>query len=272
MKVAVIGYGKQGQRLAKKFHELGVLSLICDTDPQVLAQAEKEYRVRTLPTAEGLEDEAIDAVAISTPTPTHYEYTKHALRQDKDVLVEKPLTDDSEQAEELVDIATAMGCVLTVGHTTLYLDGVEDLRKQRPIYYHSIRTNPDGFRTDDDVLWRLLPHDIALSMYLFGSEPKVLCAAGSRRGAVLSTVVADLQFKGGGIAGLYGSWDVSEKIREIHVYNSGAEMVMLPEMGDPLKAECKHFLRCVETREKPLTDGEFGLKVVRVLEEIERKL
>ncbi len=281
IKVAVIGYGKQGQRLALKFHELGALLAIYDDYPPAIDRAMAAYpetpvhsRYTALLNMGGL-----DAVAIATVTPTHYYFAKEALQASKDVLVEKPLTNSSEQAEALVELAATKGRILMVGHTTLYLDGVEELRKQELVYYHSLRTNPDGFREDDDALWRLLPHDVALSMYLLGSEPKVGTACADRRKRVISTIVTDLEFDKSeaglpkAIAGLYGSWDVGgDKIRDVHVYNSGGERIVLPETGDPLKKECAHFLHCIKTREKPLTDGEFGLKVVRVLEEIERKL
>lgn len=274
MRVAVIGYGKQGQRLALKLYELGVLAAISDYDTAVMQKAKWDYSEGVLmlhPSASCI-DARVDAIVIATPTSTHYEIAKLALEAGKDVLVEKPLTKDSGQATELVDIATALGRILMVGHNTLYHVGTEAyqsmVRRTAPMHYSSIRTNPDGFREDNNVLWRLLPHDIALSMYLFESVPKVRYGGGTH-----GTVAAGLSFKGGSTASLYGSWEVASRVREAWLYDvEGVGAKISEEGSDTLLLECEHFLHCIETREKPLTDGEFGLKVVRVLEEIERKL
>ena len=59
---------------------------------------------------------ASDAVSIVTPTTTHFELARTLLQQGKHVLVEKPMTDNSAQASELVQLAQQKSCVLQVGH------------------------------------------------------------------------------------------------------------------------------------------------------------
>jgi predicted dehydrogenase len=52
--------------------------------------------------------------------------------------------------------------------------------------------------------------------------------------------------------------------------NDGVEESI--ENSEPLREECLHFLRCIETRQPPLTDGESGLQVLRVLDAAEQSL
>ena len=59
---------------------------------------------------------ASDALNIVTPTTTHFELAKSLLQQGKHVLVEKPMTDNTAQAAELVQLAQQKNCVLQVGH------------------------------------------------------------------------------------------------------------------------------------------------------------
>jgi predicted dehydrogenase len=44
------------------------------------------------------------------------------------------------------------------------------------------------------------------------------------------------------------------------------------ESAEPLRLQCLQFLKCMETRERPLTDGKSGLRVLRVLDAAERSL
>ena len=43
-------------------------------------------------------------------------------------------------------------------------------------------------------------------------------------------------------------------------------------MSEPLRTECAHFIECVRDNKCPRTDGENGLRVVRVLEAAQRSL
>jgi predicted dehydrogenase len=71
----------------------------------------------------------VDAVIIATPVRTHYQLAKDALLHDKHVLVEKPLTTNVAEAEELIALAAKQKCLLTVGHTFLYSPAVSELAK-----------------------------------------------------------------------------------------------------------------------------------------------
>jgi len=267
MKVAVVGYGKQGRRLASKFHELGVLHDIYDPRLDARKQARTDYPDLRLD-----EHGEVDALAITTPTSTHYASAKRALLMSKNVFIEKPMTNSSRHATELCDIATSRELVLMVGHNTLYGSGIKERRASGAKFYQAVRTNPDGYREDDNVVWRLLPHDVAMSMWLMGMTPEVRMACSVSRGKSTSTVFVELEFPGGGKALMYGSWDIEAKVRDVSVIDINGEKMELSEGEDTLMLECREFIRCCETKDTPRTDGVFGLDVVRVLEKIEEKL
>ena len=265
MKLAVIGYGKQGQRLARKFHELDVLWDIRDDSEDAMRQAEKAYP----DTLVGWGRE--DAVAVATSSETHYDIAIQALLAGKDVFIEKPMTKNSEQARQLIETARHHERILMVGHNTLFSDGVAELKRRgRPTYYHSIRTNPSGYREDDTVLWRLLPHDIAVCLYLWETVPrKVEVWRDTKR-----EIGVDLEFDDRSGATLIGSWSKARgRMRDVTVwFPNSPDGVPLNEGGDTLLRECQRFVECCQRRVRPISDGILGLEVVQVLELIERKL
>jgi len=72
----------------------------------------------------------VDAIVVATPIRTHYDQARQALERGKQVVVEKPLTASSRQAEELVALADRVDRVLMVGHTFMYNPAVEELRRR----------------------------------------------------------------------------------------------------------------------------------------------
>src|SRR5207249_5416968 len=104
---------------------------------------------------------------------------REALLHCKHVLVEKPLTANVAEAEELVALAEQQQRILMVGHTFEYNPAVNELRKLVQsgdlgnIYcIEAERVNLGLFRSDINVIWDLAPHDISILLYLFGQEPE----------------------------------------------------------------------------------------------------
>ena len=107
--VGVVGYGYWGPNLARNFAEAEAAQLVavCDMDPAKLGLAKRRHpaAVITREFRDLLTDSRVDAIAIATPAQTHYQLALAALRAGKHVLVEKPLTQNSEQALHLVEEA-----------------------------------------------------------------------------------------------------------------------------------------------------------------------
>jgi predicted dehydrogenase len=115
----------------------------------------------------------VDAVAIATPVQTHHALAKQALLAGKHVLITKPITDDVNQARELVELADKMKLVLQVDHTFVYHPAVEKLKDivtrgelGELYYFDSVRINLGLFQSDVSVIWDLAPHDVSIMDYL----------------------------------------------------------------------------------------------------------
>ena len=189
--VGIVGYGYWGPNLARNFSEFDQcqVAAIADTRPARLAQAAKRYPGTDM-VADGeklIRSPKVDAVVVATPVSSHYPLAKAALEAGKHVLIEKPLTSTSEQAEELVELAERKNLVLMVDHTFVYTGAVRKIRELvnggwigKPLYFDSMRINLGLFQPDVSVLWDLAPHDVSIMDSVLGLTPQGLTAGGSR--------------------------------------------------------------------------------------------
>ncbi len=167
-------------------------------------------------------------------------------------------------------------------------------------YISSSRLNLGKLRTEEDILWSFAPHDIAAVLHLLGEIPSTVAAQGA---SYLNHPISDvtltiLGFKSGVKAHIFVSWlhpfkeqklvivgnrkmavfDDTQTENKLVLYphrvdwvnripvarKAEAEVVKLKQ-EEPLRVECSHFLECVGQRKTPETDGENGLRVLRVL-------
>ncbi len=176
-------------------------------------------------------------------------------------------------------------------------------------YIYANRLNLGRIRAEESVLWSFAPHDVAIMLRLLREMPQeVTCRGGTYlRPGVPDVTLTSLDFPSGVQGHIFVSWlhpfkehrFVVVGDRHMAVVNDTgswrevlllyphrvnrlngeppvahkAEAVRVPlEEVQPLRVECEHFLRCVVTREQPLTDGESGVQVLRVLESAQRSL
>jgi predicted dehydrogenase len=323
LRVALVGYGYWGPNLARNFHQLGdaELAYVVDTDPAALEKAARLYGCRTAQQlAEVLADPAVDAVVVATPARTHYAVARAALAAGKHVLVEKPLTMDVAEGEELNALAQARGLTLMVGHVFEFNPAVRYVRQAiekgelGDIYYlYSRRVNLGRVQSDVNALWSIAPHDISIAIYLLDQMPEAVRCQGASclNGQVEDVIFLTLFFPNNLLCHVHASWLDPSKTREmtvvgsrkmivyddvsaegkVRVYDKGAFRkgevtygdfqyklhsgdILIPrlDMREPLQEECAHFAACIRTGARPITDGENGLRVLRVLAAAQRSL
>jgi UDP-2-acetamido-3-amino-2,3-dideoxy-glucuronate N-acetyltransferase len=177
--VAVIGCGHWGKNLVRNFSEIGVLRAISDPSPQIQQHMTKTYNVPALSVDEILTNDEIDAVVIAVPAQLHHEIALKALKADKHVFVEKPITLTMEHAQELCDVASAKNKTLMVGHLLQYHPVFLKLKQMvrggelgEIRYIYSRRLSTGKIRVHENVLWSFAPHDISMVLALAGSEPE----------------------------------------------------------------------------------------------------
>src|SRR3989440_9218186 len=233
----VIGWGYWGPKVARNLASLphAMVSMIADTDVTRLASSTANFSsVRTTTTAEDVFRSDVDGVVIATPVRAHYHLAKEALLHGKHVLVEKPLTDNVAEAEELVALAEEQHRVLMMGYTFEYSPAVNELRKLvqngelGKIYcIETERVNLGLFRSDINVIWDLAPHDVSILLYVLGMKPEqVKVQAHTHLQPHIHDIAhLDLGFANGTSAHIHLTWLHPWKMRRVTVIGD-ARMVV----------------------------------------------
>lgn len=232
IRVGVIGCGYWGPKLIRNFQSLAGsdMQMVADLQQDRLDHIKGLYPgVETYKDHTVLLDSDVEAVAIATPVPTHFRLAREALLHDKHVLVEKPLTDQSERAQELVELAEERGRVLMVGHTFEYNPAVQYLKdyikegRLGEVYYiNCTRVNLGIFQSEINVIWDLAPHDISILLYVLGSMPSQVSARGAAyvQPQIEDVAYVTVNFPDGVMADIRVSWLDPCKIRRITVVGS----------------------------------------------------
>ncbi len=311
MNVGLVGCGYWGKNLLRNFHELGALGAVCDA-----SEAHREVAARMAPGVplytdfEELLKSDIPAIALATPAVTHFQMASRALAAGKDVFVEKPLSLNVKEGEQLLKMRGDR--ILMVGHILEYHPAcvkLVELARSGELgdlcYIYSNRLSLGKVRREENILWSFAPHDVALINRLAGEMPESVAAFG---GAYLQNDVADvtvtnLSYPRGIRAHIHVSWlhpfkeqrlvvIGSQKMAsfdgvtgELTLYDQRVEWQMgepvpikrdgvnvATSKAEPLKEECRAFLEAQKTRVQPLTDGQSGLEVLSVLESAQESL
>jgi predicted dehydrogenase len=240
VRIGVAGLGYWGPNLARNFDELAELTWLAELSPELQEKFAARYpnaRV-TGDFDELLADDALDAVVIATPVPTHYELAKKALEAGKHVLVEKPPAMTAAEMDELVALASGADLVLMPGHLLLYHPGVLKLKELIDagelgdvLCVYGNRQNLGIVRTNENALWSLGVHDLSVILYLLNEEPSDAIAHGRDflTEGVEDVVFCYLRFPSGKIAHMHLSWLDPHKMRRMTVVGRD-KMVVFDDM------------------------------------------
>jgi predicted dehydrogenase len=269
--VGVIGCGSWGSNLIRNFHELPQANLIAcsDVDQGRLDYIKHLYpNVKVFSNYEGiLAEEGLQGVAIATPAGTHYELARKLLERGQDVLVEKPMTLSTEQAQDLIQLAQSRGRILMVGHVFIYNPAVVRLREYiqqgelGDIYYlYSTRVNLGRVRTDLNAMWNFAPHDISIMMYLLDEEPISVSAQGVSylQDGIQDVVFMTLYFSRKRTGHIHVSWLDPSKKRTMTVVGS-KKMIIYDDVDN--EAKLKIYDKGVYLDEAVVSFGEFQFRL-----------
>ncbi len=249
LNVGLIGTGYWGPNISKSFELTGKAKVtwLCDVNDARLQPIASKYAdaKSTTDLDDVLNDEFVHAVAVSTPSATHYEIANRALEAGKHVLVEKPITLNSEDAIALIETAREKQKVLMVGHVFEYnstihaLKNLIDTGELGEIHYlNLVRTNLGPVRTDVNALWDLASHDVSIMCYLLNEAPLDVTARGQSvlNTGVEDTVFAIFAFSRGIVAHVNASWLNPRKVRQITVVGSNKMAIWNDlDMHSPIK-------------------------------------
>ncbi len=235
--LGLIGAGYWGRNLARNFHQLGALALVCDASDDVLAARSAACPgIRVTKSVEDvLADGTIQRVAIAAPAARHFDLAFRALQSGKDVFVEKPLALDAREGRVLVELAERHGRILMVGHLLQYHPCVRAIQQLvtggelgELQYITSNRLNLGKIRSEENVLWSFAPHDISVALSLAGGAmpSKVRCIGESYlQPGVADVALTTLAFPGGANAHVHVSWINPFKEQKLTVVGSRGMLV-----------------------------------------------
>lgn len=177
VKIGIIGTGKWGVNHLRVFSEIDAeLVALSDINPDKKELAE-QYNIKFFTDFKEMLP-LVDAVSVVVPTDKHYNVVKECLLNDKHVFVEKPITLDHKEAEELAQIANERGLTLQVGYLFRYNAAVLEMRKQLKnlgdLHYITARfihsTKPP--RQDSGVIFNFAVHLIDTLNFILDKTPK----------------------------------------------------------------------------------------------------
>jgi predicted dehydrogenase len=304
IRVAVVGVGSFGSFHAEKYANLKNVDLVGVVD---IVESKAKEVARKLKTNFFLDYSdvygQVDAVSIAVPTKFHYQIAKDFLEQDKDVLLEKPITATLEEAEELIQIAEKNERILQIGHLERFNAAALAVGKSlsNPRFIESHRLSSfQGRGTDVDVILDLMIHDIDIILSFVKRKVEFINAVGV---AVISPKIdianARLQFENGCIANITASRISDKSMRKVRIFQPNAyfsldyatrEVAIYRKMNgggrktgiigekkrmkqkDPLREEISSFLNSVVTRKPPVVSGKEGKEALFVAMKIQEQI
>jgi predicted dehydrogenase len=291
VRIGIVGVGYLGVQHARisSYLEEAELTAVADIDFKKALEIGNRHGVNYYQNYEEMLD-GIDAGIVSTPTSEHYQISMNLLKKGKHVLVEKPITETIEQAEELVDTARRNGLILQVGHLERFNPAVEAVESMisEPKFIEVQRLGSFSARSlDVDVVLDLMIHDLDIILALIKEDVSVIRSSGIH---VLSEKIdianARLEFKSGCVATLTASRVHQGKVRKLRIFEPTSyysidyidqEVKIFPLSGrqtdiktvkikkeEPLKKELENFLRCQVSGQPGKVSGEEGLRALRL--------
>jgi predicted dehydrogenase len=301
MNIGVVGVGKLGKIHTRIYKENNThrLTGICDINRARLESVKKELEIDVFSTTDykNLLSKNIQAVSIASDTGSHYSVAKFFLENNIHCLVEKPLTTDIKQAQDLLDVAKKNNVLLMVGLVERFNSAFQEVKKiaKNPVFIECHRLTPFPHRSlDISVVLDLMIHDLDIILSLVKSDLEKAEAIGVN---VLSDKLdianARLTFKNGCIANITSSRISQEKTRKIRLFlhnayisldyaEQGADIYqkqnnritkesLKVEKQEPLKKEIEYFLSNIGKKTKDYTFTYETIAALKLALQIEKQ-
>ncbi|MEW6009186.1 MAG: Gfo/Idh/MocA family oxidoreductase [Candidatus Omnitrophota bacterium] len=297
--IGVIGVGHLGEKHAQTLAKIDQAHLVgvCDTDEIKGCKIANTLGVAFFKDYRLLLDK-VQAVIIAVPTKEHYSIAHQTLKQGCHALIEKPITNNLKQAEELIRLSKRKHLILQVGHIERFnnaFKAVCDIVKE-PKFIECHRLSPFPARSlDIGVVADLMIHDIDLILDLVKSEVTYIDAVGINVLTPLEDIAnVRLRFKNGCIANLTASRISDEAMRKFRIFLKNAyisvdyknnratmyrkednkivrEEISIDEKS-PLQDELEAFLESIIQNKPPLVSGQEAKQALDLAIKIQEKI
>lgn len=308
IKVGVIGVGYLGRFHAQKYAAMEGVELVgvADTDPKQAERVAEECGCKAFTDYKQLLPR-ISAASIVVPTTFHHRVALDCIEHNVDMLLEKPMTVTTNEADELIQKADEKKLVLQIGHLERFNPAVQAMEPflNTPIFIESNRITPfRGRGADVDVVLDLMIHDIDIILNVVKSPLVDLHTVGAPVVTDTTDIAnARLMFENGATANVTVSRISLTNVRKMKVFQPGSYIDVdfqnrkvvsiqltdkmqdsgMPkqnivsksfESADALKSEAEHFIDNVRKRTRPIVSGHEGRKALdvalRVIDQIKQ--
>ena len=255
LKVGVLGAGHLGKihlRLLKQSEKFELVGFY-DADQENGKKVEAEFGYKYFETIEQLID-AVDVVDIVTPTLSHFDCARQAIKKGKHIFIEKPITNTVQEAEAIRTLVAEHGVKGQVGHVERFNPAFTAIKDQldSPMFIEAHRLaefNPRG--TDVPVVLDLMIHDIDVILSVVKSKVKNVSASGV---SVISDTPdianARIEFVNGCVANITASRISLKNMRKTRFFQRDAYISV-----DFLEKKCE----VVKMKDAPEQPGDFDM-------------
>ncbi len=304
-KLAIIGYGYWGPKLARNFLNSSKfdISFIVDKHKKNLIKAKNDFPLaKIIDNYKNIDLDYIDLVVVSSPTSTHYEIAKFFLKN-TNVLVEKPLAINISQVVELEKISRKFRNNLFVDYPFIFSGSINYIKKiiqqkrlGKLLEIESYREQAP-VRKDANVIWDLCVHDISILKYLLNDDPSKINSIkyNTSNGKNEDTAYVHLQYRNQLNVFIKNSWlspvkirtikfkftngfiicDENESIYKVQIYrktkkNSLNYKMELPEIDltEPLLNLVNYISKSIKNRSNKIFKKKFNIEISKILQKI----
>ena len=227
LKIGLIGVGHLGKIHLKLLQQSNKYELVgfYDQDRDNSLLIEEEFGCKYFSSLQQLID-SVEVVDIVTPTSTHFSIAKEVIKQGKHFFIEKPVTENIEEANQLIQLVENKNIKAQVGHVErfnpAFLVAKEHIQSPMFIETHRLATfNPRG--TDVSVVLDLMIHDIDIILSVVKSDIKEIKSSGV---AVVSDTPdiasARIEFQNGCVANITTSRISLKQMRKSRFFQKDA--------------------------------------------------
>lgn len=305
-RLGVIGGGRWGQNIISALVEMGHLCAIAENNLHISQQLQLKYpKLQHFNLHQELLASDVDGVLIATPAFTHFAIAKEALLAKKNVFVEKPMARTTQEADELIALAKQNECILMVGHLLLYQPAIQIIKNflqagnlGKVYSLRQTRCNLGTIRSQEDVVYSLGVHDLAVLDYLIAEPVKEMQVVGQKivSPKISDDVIIHMRYESNIHAHLQLNWlwpykerhlmvlgekgalffdELQQNVtffchtveKDFSISNKGSEIIYQGK-SSPLKLELQHFVECIQNNKTPLSCGIQGRAVIALLDQI----
>lgn len=309
IRVGVVGIGTMGEHHVRNYASMDHAELmgLYDVD---FVKAKKIAKTFNTVAYEDLTKllKNIQAASICVPTPLHKQVASEIMSKKIHVLLEKPISLDVKEADEIIQCANKYGARLMIGHVERFNPAIITLNEvmdhDKIIYIESQRLGPyDGARQNTGVALDLMIHDLDVVLNMVNSDIKQITSIVSKVQSKTEDIAhAQIRFANGVIAVFTASRISQKRVRTLNItqresyitadYHTqevlirsgltseyvggqnvsykqvGAVEIPYVQRGEPLKNELEHFITAVSNQEPFAITAEEARKSLMLAHEV----